>query len=126
MESMLSFWLALVLSPAVIVTALIIGTMGEVAKRAINAKKGDTGWRGVYYVTLPAHPVVVGALLGFVPMLPVATPLAVEGYDGAARLATYLLAGFVCKVGYDLLVATLRRALGQKEAREEREGKSDE
>jgi len=126
MDTVLAFWLALVLSPAVIVPALAIGTLGEVAKRAVNAKKGDTGWRGVYYVTLPAHPVIVGALLGLVPLLPVAPQLAVEGYDGVARFATYLLAGFVCKVAYDVLVATLLRALGQKAAREEREeGKSE-
>lgn len=119
MESVLNFWLGLTLSPPVIVTALALGTLGEVAKRAVNAKKGSSGWRGVYYVTLPAHPVLLGALLGFVPVLPVAIPLAVEGYDGAARFATYLYAGIVCKVAYDLLVSTLRRALGQKAAREE-------
>lgn len=120
MESVLNFWLGLTLSPPVIVTALALGTLGEVAKRAVNAEKGSAGWRGVYYVTLPAHPVLLGALLGFIPVLPVALPLAVEGYDGAARFATYLYAGIVCKVGYDLLVSTLRRALGQKAAREER------
>jgi len=114
-----SFWTDLILSPAVIVTALAIGTFGEVAKLAISPKAGDVGWRGVYYVTLPAHPVIVGALLGLIPLLLAAPSLVTEGYDGAARFATYLLAGIVCKVGYDVIVSTMRRALGQEQARKD-------
>lgn len=110
-------WTDLLLNPIVVVLALALGTAGEIAKRVIKAKAGDTGWRGVYYVTLPAHPVIAGALIGLAPWLPVPDALSKEGFEVAGRLATGILAGVVCKVGYDGLVSTARRMLGQPAAR---------
>lgn len=111
-------WTALLSNPTIIVLALVIGTLGEVTKRLVKAKAGDKGWRGVYYVTLPAHPMIVGALIGLVPWLPIPEGLVKEGYEFAGRLGTGLLAGAVCKIGYDGIVATARRMLGQGTARE--------
>jgi len=110
-------WTDLLANPIVIVLALVIGTLGEVAKRTINAKAGDKGWRGVYFVTLPAHPVFVGALIGLVPWLPTPDALTKPGHEFAARLGTGVLAGMVCKVGYDGIVSTAKRLLGQASAR---------
>jgi H+/Cl- antiporter ClcA len=110
-------WTNLLASPIIIVLALVIGTLGEVSKRMIKAKAGDKGWRGVYFVTLPAHPVIVGALIGLVPWLPTPDELAKPGHEFASRLGTGLLAGMVCKVGYDGIVSTLKRSLGQATAR---------
>lgn len=110
----MEFWIGVLTSPIVIIAALVIGTLGEILNRLVNAKKGDTGWRGVYYVTLPAHPVVVGVLLGFVPWLPSVEGLSKDGYDLAARVGTYALAGIVCKTGYDTLISTAKRLLQSK------------
>lgn len=111
-------WGQLLQSPIVIIIALVIGTLGEVSKRAISAKAGDKGWKGVYYVTLPAHPVIMGALIGFFPWLPVPDELTKEGYEFAGRLGTGILSGVVCKVGYDMIISTVRRMMGQKGARD--------
>lgn len=116
----MQFWTDLLLNPIIVVAALVIGTIGEVVKRVIKAQAGDHGWRGVYYVTLPAHPVIMGALLGLVPWLPIPDMLTKEGYEFAGRLGTYILAGVVCKVGYDSIISTVRRQLGQDDARRER------
>jgi len=109
-------WTDLLASPIIIVLALVIGTLGEVAKRTIRAKAGDKGWRGVYFVSLPAHPVLVGALVGLVPWLPTPDELVKPGHEFAARLGTGLLAGMVCKVGYDGIVSTAKRMLAGRAA----------
>jgi len=106
-------WGALLQSPVVIITALVLGTLGEVSKRTISAKAGDKGWRGVYYVTLPAHAVILGGLIGLIPWLPVPDELTKPGYEFAGRLGTGVLSGVVCKVGYDLIISTIRRMLSQ-------------
>lgn len=111
-------WATLLQSPIIIIMALIIGTIGEVSKRMIKAQAGDKGWKGVYYVTLPAHPVIVGALFGLIPWLPVPDELTKEGYEAWGRFGAGVLGGVVCKVAYDLIISTVRRLLGQKGARE--------
>lgn len=107
---LLSSLLALVFNPTVLITALLIGTAGEVIKPLVNAKRGDKGWRGVFFVTLPAQPVVIGMLLGLLPFLPPIDALVKEGYEAAGRFATYSLAGLVCKLCYDSFVSTTKRA----------------
>ncbi len=116
-------WTVLLTSPIVIVLALVIGTMGEVVKRIVSAKAGDAGWRGVYYVTLPAHPVLVGAAIGLLPWLPIPDGLSKDGYEFAGRLGTGVLAGVACKIGYDGIVSTVRRVLGQQNATAAREAR---
>jgi hypothetical protein len=114
----MGIWSELLWNPIIVVIAFVIGTLGEIAKRAVKAKAGDKGWRGVYYVTLPAHPVLVGALVGLIPWLPIPEALTKEGFEFAGRLATGLLGGILCKIGYDILVSTAKRMLGQGAARE--------
>jgi len=110
-------WQALISNPTIVIIAFVIGTGGEVAKRAVNAKAGDAGWKGVYYVTMPAHPILVGALIGLIPWLPIPEALTKEGYEFAGRLGTGVLSGVLCKIGYDVLVSTAKRLLGQGAAR---------
>lgn len=116
----MQFWTDLLLSPAIIISALVIGTMGEVMKRIVlgsnkaRLKSGDVHesmWRKVYFVTLPAQPVLVGFLIGFIPWLPPAEQLVKEGYELAARVGTYTLGGVMCKIGYDTMVSTVLRAI---------------
>lgn len=110
----MQFWTDLLTSPTIIIAALIIGTMGEVAKKLVNAKGGDRGWRGIYFVTLPAHPVIAGILMGCIPFLPPADALHKDGFDTASRIATYALAGVVCKIGYDSIISTIKRLIAQR------------
>ncbi len=107
----MEFWISLLTSPIILITAVIIGSMGEVGKRAVSADKNSVGWKRVYYVTLPAHPVLIGVSIAFIPWLPPADVLAKEGFELAGRVGTYGLAGVVCKVGYDTIIATVRRAI---------------
>jgi len=104
-------WTALLTSPIVVVLALVIGTFGEVSKRLVRAKGGDKGWKGVYYVTLPAHPVIVGILIGLIPWLPIPDGLVKEGQEFAGRLGTGAIAGIACKIGYDSIISTGKRFL---------------
>lgn len=133
----MEFWTDIITSPPVIIAALIIGTLGEVAKRIVLGsdkarRKGGRGqgpyrtsapppkkedkplWRRIYYVTLPAHPVIVGGLIGLIPWLPAAGPLEKEGYEFASRMGTYLLAGVLAKIGYDTMVGTIKRFIAQR------------
>lgn len=107
----MGLWSELLLNPIVIITALVIGTLGEVAKRLVRAKETDKGWKRVYLATLPAHPVVVGALIGLLPWFPCPGALEKEGYEFAGRLGTGLLAGVVCQIGYDVIVSTAKRLI---------------
>lgn len=132
--------LELLSSPIILIAALVIGCLGEVAKRTINAKlleKEVIAWRDrpisyrdnakseppppkpptwkiVWYTTLPAHPVVAGFLLGLIPWLPAVETLTKPGFEFAAHLGTYTFAGVVAKVGYDTLVSTVKRMIRQK------------
>lgn len=152
----MQFWTDLLLSPPIIIAALVIGVLGEVTKNIVqatetpaakpippqavapdaepvpppNAEDGPYrapvvrvsgvparaarpmfGWRRLYHVTLPAHPVILGVLLGFIPWLPPAEGLTKVGYEMAGRVGTYALAGVVCKISYDTLVSTVKRAI---------------
>lgn len=106
---LLASLLSLVLNPQVLITSLAIGTLLEIVKPLINAKPGDKGWRGVFYITMPAHAVLLGSLLGCIPWLPPLDSLVKPGYEGVGRFSTYLLAGIVCKLGYDSFIATTKR-----------------
>ena len=106
-------WIDLLASPIIVVIALSIGTLGEVAKRVVKADEASTGWRRAYYITLPAHPVLMGLTVGLFPWLPIPDGLVKEGFEDAGRLFTGILGGVVCKVGYDGIVATAKRLLGQ-------------
>jgi hypothetical protein len=81
--------------------AFIIGTLGEVAKGLTRAKAGDTGWRGVYFVTYKAHGLVVGAL-GAVLMHPYQVKIPEQ--FGGESLASFVIWGATCggaaMVGY--------------------------
>jgi hypothetical protein len=119
----MQYWTDLLLSPPIIIAALIIGTLGEVTKRFVLGSTKErqkaaaaSGWRRIYYVTLPAHPVIAGALIGLIPWLPPAEGLEKEGYELAARIGTYSLAGIVCKIGYDTMVSTILRAIQSRGA----------
>jgi len=144
----MEFWTDIITSPPVVIAALIIGTLGEVTKRIVlgsdktrrqasrsqgpyrtpkarKVSEKSALWRRIYYVTLPAHPVIAGCLLGLIPWLPSASPLEKEGFEFASRLGTYALAGVLCKVGYDTMVATIRRFIVQRAGVDDAGGSSE-
>jgi len=134
-------WYVLITSPVVLIAALVIGSLGEIGKRVVNARRLEAEvvawrdrpvgyrdsakppepepykpdlWKRLYYVTLPAHPILVGMLLGLVPWLPAADELVKPGYEFAAHLATYTFAGILAKIGYDTIISTTKRMLRKK------------
>jgi hypothetical protein len=123
----MELWTELFMSPIILIAALVIGTVGEAIKRAADSKQIEIDvvafhhnsksgvapamWKRIFYYTLPAHPVFAGFALGFVPWLPAVEALSKPGYDLAAHVGTYSLAGILCKIGYDVIVSTLKRAL---------------
>ena len=105
MDELLSHW-------PFVVTALCLATVGQAVKQTLwtkdNAAAFTVCWWG--YKTKAAHPVIVGALLGVIPGMPV-SPGVAEGsatvlyYAGAGIASTWgfaLLKGFAKKRGYDL------------------------
>jgi hypothetical protein len=59
-----------------IAVALGLAVLGEVIKRLVIPKGNPPvlpGWRGVYRVTMPLHPMLAGTLIGCIPGMPVPT-----------------------------------------------------
>lgn len=96
---------------------LIIGAMGEAAKKLIlgtvkPSKEGYKGWRGVYVVTLRLHAVIVGALIGLVGhSFEIPTPDYFGTSLGGVVLA-YACAGVIAAFAYDMLVKVPRNLIG--------------
>lgn len=128
---MLQFWYDLLTSPTILISALLIGSLGEIVKRSMNSKQIEIDvvryrdsvkfegpipalWKRVFYYSLPAHPVLAGVAIGFIPWAPTAEALTKEGFELASRIATYSLAGIFCKVGYDTIISTGKRMIRTK------------
>ena len=101
----------------ILLTSLVIGIFGEVARKLVRAKAGDKGFKGVYFVTFKAHGVFVGAaigLLGFPVGIPV--PVVFGAGLGGAVLA-YAGSGALAMVAYSTMVGTLKNLIRHKGAR---------
>ena len=98
--------------PSTWIAVLIIGTAGDIAKNLILGpknrypKEGFRGWRGVYSVTYRFHAIVVGALMGLIPGLPVVESLQTDGIAGS--VFQYAGAGALAMVTYATVVGTTR------------------
>ncbi len=116
--------LDLLQSPIILITVLVLGTLCETLRRLVPTKAGDKGWRGVFFVlstgTTPDSqgilPVLLSIPMGFIPALPAADVLEKDGCELAARIGTYLFAGVVCKLSYDLVVGTVMGMIRQRTA----------
>jgi hypothetical protein len=104
------------LHPALWIAVLIIGMLGEIAKNlALGPKKswpkdGFRGWRGVYVVTYKAHALVVGALMGLIPGLPV-TDLFKEPGSNLGAVMFYCGAGAISMIAYATIVGSIKTAI---------------
>ena len=98
------------------IVPFIIGMCGQVARNIVLGNKrrqsdGHTGWRKIYWITLPLHALAVGAWVGFIGYkygLPVPK---VFGTTEAGTILAYTTSGGVSVVGYDVIVKTLTRML---------------
>lgn len=73
-------------------------------------KAGCAGWRGVFYVTLWAHPIVAGAIVGYYVQIPMPIGL---GESDVARSMWFALAGG----NSNALYSSVRSVIKQIEAR---------
>lgn len=87
---------------------LVVGAIGEMVQKLTAVKGGDTGWRGVYYVTKSYHPIFVCALLFLVPTMPM-----FEGVSPTLtnRMIVGATLGALTMVGYELTVKTIRKLI---------------
>lgn len=97
--------------------AFIIGTLGEVAKGLARAKAGDTGWRGVFYVTYKAHGLFAGAF-GAIPLHEAGVQI--PELFGGTSLVSYMIwgatFGALAMVGYTMSVGLLKSWFKHKQA----------
>lgn len=87
---------------------LVVGAIGEMVQKLIASKGGDTGWRGVYYVTKSYHPIFVCMLLFLVPTMPMFE-------DVSPSLTNRMIAGAgvgaFTMIAYELTVKTIRKLI---------------
>lgn len=94
----------------------IIGMCGQVARNIVLGNKRResdvrTGWRRIYWATLPLHALTVGAwvgLIGYKYGIPVPK---VFGETMAGSILAYTTSGGIAVIGYDAIVKTIRRIL---------------
>src|SRR3990172_296579 len=70
-----------------------------------GSKAGRPGWRGVVYVTLWAHPILAGMLVGLIPGMP--SP-AFMGDALAGSVFWYALAGVFSSTLYDAVSSFIK------------------
>lgn len=95
-----------------LVVALCLGITGEVVKRLVIPKENPkvlTGWRGVFRVTLPLHPAVVGLLLGLMPFMPCPDVVCDTITD---RALYYMAAGMLSSYVYAALKHVFKERVG--------------
>jgi len=101
--------------PAFWVALLVIGSVHETGKKLILGpkdkwpKEGFKGWKGVYRVTCKNHSLVMGALIGLIPGMPVTEALTTEGMMGSVIF--YVGAGIGAMIGYASVVGTVKDVL---------------
>lgn len=71
--------------------ALILYVVGQGMRRAIPGSKDSRGWRGVFWRTITFHPLVTGAVLGFIRSMPVSA--GGEEWSTAPRVLYFMAAG---------------------------------
>jgi len=117
MESMTaSFagWLGFVPNIAAI---LIIGTVCEMIKRLVLGSKASRtanhtkGWRRVYLATYRGQALLLGALLGLIPGIPVPPDFRSDGVCGA--VLNYAGDGAAAMVMYAVIVSTVKSYISQ-------------
>lgn len=105
--AVLAQWLA---SPALWATVIAIGLAGEGVKKLVGPTAGKRGWRGVFEVTMFAHPMLVGACVGLIPGLPRPASF---GTETAGGVLFYLSGGVLAVLAYDLVRRGVMKAVAR-------------
>jgi hypothetical protein len=75
-------------------------------------KRGRSGWRGWFYMTMWAHPIVAGALLGVPEWLPAPEFM---GSNMAGRVIWYAISGVFSSSAYDAVMSVIKQRAAVKE-----------
>jgi hypothetical protein len=93
-----------------VAVSCLLSAIGQGINRWVfgdKPKAGRQGWRGVWYVTLWAHPILAGGLLGWcVPSLHVPPGM---GEGAAGRVIWYALAGAIAPAVYSAVRGVLKQ-----------------
>lgn len=99
---------------------LAVGGLLAAIGRGVNGmvfgkgpKAGHPGWRGVFYITMWLHPIMVGGLLGFPAWLPAPEFM---GDTTAGRVVWYALSGVFSSTAYDAVMSVIKQRAAMKEA----------
>lgn len=103
--------LASMLAVGALLAALGRGVTGMVY--GSGPKAGHPGWRGVFYVTMWAHPILVGMLLGIPPWLPAPEFM---GEAMLGRVLWYAVAGVFSSTAYDAISSIIKQRAGRDSA----------
>lgn len=99
---------------SLLVTGAVLAAIGRGMTAMVfgkGPKAGRPGWRGVFYVTLWFHPILVGALLGLIPSLPAPEFM---GSGHAGRVMWYALAGVFSSTAYDAVSNILKHRKAER------------
>lgn len=99
-----------------VVGALLAGIgkgINSMVYGSAGPKPGHKGWRGVWYVTLWLHPIVVGGLLGLSPWLPAPEAM---GSTTAGRVLWYAAAGLFASTLYDAIRGFIKQRFAIRES----------
>ena len=105
--AVLAAWIS---HPALWATVIAIGMAGEGVKRIVGPTAGKRGWRGVFEVTMFAHPMLVGAAIGLIPGLPRPESF---GTETAGGVLFYLSGGVLAVLAYDIVKRGIMRVLAK-------------
>ncbi|MCK4718297.1 MAG: hypothetical protein KAT70_06475 [Thermoplasmata archaeon] len=102
---------------SMLVVGALLAAIGKGVTRNVfgsEPKAGRKGWRGVFYVTLWAHPILAGALLGLPAWLPAPTFM---GDHLLGRVLWYALAGVFSSTAYDAIASLVKQRAGIKDGK---------
>lgn len=102
-----------------VLSFLVVGALLSVLGKGFSGlvfngkpRAGLKGWRGVWYVTLPLHAVLVGGVLGVAAKTLPVPPGMGEGVAG--RVLWYALSGALGVVSYDVLKGIIKHQAAAK------------
>jgi hypothetical protein len=100
-----------------VATIIIIGTIYEIAKRAILGEKserpkdGYTGFKKFYFLSYKLQAIAIGALIGLIPGLPIPEAFQSDGLAGA--ILNYAGCGGASMIVYTILIGSAKNYVQQ-------------
>ena len=88
------------------------GIHGMVFPKGVS-KAGHPGWRGVFYMTMWVHPIIVGAIIGIPAWLPAPEMM---GDHTAGRIIWFALSGGIAPTCYNAVMSVVKQRAGIRES----------